>query len=129
MNFKYKISVASDKGTRETNEDFYGILENHKDILLVLCDGVGSEQDSDIAAKITVKTFLTRFKKRFPLFFCFSRFYNNCIKASLRKLRKLTNKNQGMGTTLCVVYIHKNIAQCANIGDSRIYYYSASQKQ
>jgi serine/threonine protein phosphatase PrpC len=64
MNLRYKTSVASEKGIREINEDFYLVIEHKKDTLIVLCDGVGSEEGSEIAALTTIKIFEKYFKRR-----------------------------------------------------------------
>jgi hypothetical protein len=62
-----KISVGqhSDKGRKETNQDFHGVLIPSepllglKGIAIVLADGISSSSVSRIAAESAVKGFLT----------------------------------------------------------------------
>ena len=62
-----KISVGqySDKGRKETNQDFHGVLIPNepllglKGIAIVLADGISSSNVSRIAAESAVKGFLT----------------------------------------------------------------------
>ena len=62
-----KISVGqySDKGRKETNQDFHGVLIPNepllslKGIAIVLADGISSSNVSHIAAESAVKGFLT----------------------------------------------------------------------
>ena len=67
MSRELKISVGqhSDKGRKETNQDFHGVLVPEepllglKGIAIVLADGISSSSVSRIAAESAVKGFLT----------------------------------------------------------------------
>src|SRR6266849_39515 len=62
-----KISVGqySDKGRKETNQDFHGVLIpsepllSLKGIAIVLADGISSSNVSQVASESAVKSFLT----------------------------------------------------------------------
>src|SRR6266852_9117284 len=67
MSRELKISVGqySDKGRKETNQDFHGVLIpsepllSLKGIAIVLADGISSSNVSRIASESAVKGFLT----------------------------------------------------------------------
>jgi serine/threonine protein phosphatase PrpC len=64
INFKYNISSATNKGIRPINEDacFVGFNKAGQ-CLAIICDGIGSQDDSQIASLITVETFTQSFNK------------------------------------------------------------------
>jgi serine/threonine protein phosphatase PrpC len=61
---KFNISTSTNKGTRPINEDanFVGINKSGQ-YLAIVCDGIGSQDDSQIASLITVETFSKSFSK------------------------------------------------------------------
>src|ERR1700739_2353424 len=67
MSRQLRISIGqySDKGRKDTNQDFHGVLTpdepllDIKGIAIVLADGISSSQVSRIASESTVKGFLT----------------------------------------------------------------------
>ncbi|GMO15950.1 MAG: protein phosphatase 2C domain-containing protein [Mycoplasmoidaceae bacterium] len=122
MKNKILVSSHTETGRRDRNEDcnFYA-FNNSNQMLAIVCDGVGGEEDSHIASKALCDTFEQQFSKhkkikRFPSF------YNKCLKKAT-KIINLKSKGRTMGTTVCAVLITDNIAETANMGDSRIYYH------
>ena len=85
-----KISVGqySDKGRKETNQDFHGVLIPRepllglKGIAVVLADGISSSSVSRIAAESTVKGFLTDY-------YCTSEAWS--VKTSAQRVIAATN--------------------------------------
>jgi len=67
MSNELKISVGqhSDKGRKETNQDFHGVLIpkepllTTKGIAIALADGISSSNVSQVASESAVKSFLT----------------------------------------------------------------------
>jgi serine/threonine protein phosphatase PrpC len=64
-NIFVNYSLATNRGVRPINEDASWVGFNRADqIFAIVCDGIGSEDDSQIASLITVDVFSTSFNKR-----------------------------------------------------------------
>ncbi len=130
-----KISVGqySDKGRKETNQDFHGVLIPRepllslKGIAIVLADGISSSSVGRIAAESTVKGFLTDY-------YCTSEAWS--VKTSAQRVIAATNswlhsqtrrsqysydKDKGYVCTLSALVIKTATAHIFHVGDSRIY--------
>jgi serine/threonine protein phosphatase PrpC len=130
-----KISVGqhSDKGRKETNQDFHGVLIPHepllglKGIAVVLADGISSSSVSRIAAESTVKGFLTDY-------YCTSESWS--VKTSAQRVIAATNswlhsqtrrsqysydKDKGYVCTMSAMVLKSATAHIFHVGDSRIY--------
>ena len=130
-----KISVGqhSDKGRKETNQDFHGVLIpdepllSLKGIAVVLADGISSSSVSRIASESAVKGFLTDY-------YCTSESWS--VKTSAQRVLEATNswlhaqtrrsqysyeKDKGYVCTLSAMVIRSTSAHIFHIGDARIY--------
>jgi serine/threonine protein phosphatase PrpC len=130
-----KISVGqhSDKGRKETNQDFHGVLIpdepllSLKGIAIVLADGISSSNVSRIAAESAVKGFLTDY-------YCTSESWS--VRTSAQRVLEATNswlhsqtrrsqysydKDRGYVCTLSALVIKSTTAHIFHVGDSRIY--------
>lgn len=129
-----KISVGqfSDKGRKETNQDFHGVLIpdepllSLKGISVVLADGISTSKVSRVAAESAVKGFLTDY-------YCTSESWS--VRTSAQRVLEATNswlhsqtrsqyaydKDRGYVCTLSAVVIKSTTAHLFHIGDSRIY--------
>src|SRR5712664_1817335 len=130
-----KISVGqhSDKGRKETNQDFHGVLIPNepllslKGIAIVLADGISSSNASHIAAESTVKGFLTDY-------YCTSESWS--VRTSAQRVLEATNswlhsqtrrsqysydKDKGYVCTLSAMVVKSTTAHLFHVGDSRIY--------
>src|SRR5882762_1807068 len=130
-----QISVGqhSDKGRKETNQDFHGVLIpgepllSLKGIAVVLADGISSSNVSQIASESAVKGFLTDY-------YCTSESWS--VKTSAQRVIAATNswlhsqtlrsqhaydKDKGYVCTLSVMVVKSTTAHIFHIGDSRIY--------
>src|SRR5882762_5047952 len=130
-----KISVGqySDKGRKETNQDFHGVLIpaepllSLKGIAIVLADGISSSNVSQIAAESAVKGFLTDY-------YCTSESWS--VRTSAQRVLEATNswlysqtrrsqysydKDKGYVCTLSAMVIKSTTGHIFHVGDSRIY--------
>ena len=130
-----KISVGqySDKGRKETNQDFHGVLIpvepllSLKGIAIVLADGISSSNVSRVAAESAVKGFLTDY-------YCTSESWS--VRTSAQRVLEATNswlhsqtkrsqysydKDRGYVCTLSAIVLKSTTAHLFHIGDSRIY--------
>src|SRR6476469_650039 len=130
---KISIGQYSDKGRKETNQDFHGVLIpgepllSLKGIAVVLADGISSSSVSRVAAESAVKGFLTDY-------YCTSESWS--VKTSAQRVLEATNswlhaqtrrsqdpyeKDEGYVCTLSAMVIKSTPAHIFHIGDSRIY--------
>ncbi len=129
-----KISAGqfSDRGRKETNQDFHGILIpdepllSLKGISIVLADGISTSKVSRVAAESAVKGFLTDY-------YCTSESWS--VRTSAQRVLEATNswlhsqtrsqyaydKDRGYVCTLSAMVIKSTTAHLFHIGDSRIY--------
>src|SRR5205814_1400428 len=127
------IGQHSDKGRKQTNQDFHGALTpgepllSLKGIAIVLADGISSSNVSHIASESAVKSFLTDY-------YCTSESWS--VKTSAQRVLAATNswlysqtrrsqysydKDRGYVCTLSAMVIKSTTAHLFHVGDSRIY--------
>jgi serine/threonine protein phosphatase PrpC len=130
-----KISVGqhSDKGRKEINQDFHGVLIpkepllSLKGIAIVLADGISSSQVSQVASESAVKGFLTDY-------YCTSEAWsvktsaqrviaatNSWLHAQTRRSRYAYDQDRGYVCTLSAMVVKAKAAHIFHVGDSRIY--------
>jgi len=129
---KISIGQFSDKGAKETNQDFHGVLIpdepllSLKGIAVVLADGISTSKVSRVAAESAVKGFLTDY-------YCTSESWS--VRTSAQRVLEATNswlhsqtrsqyaydKDRGYVCTLSALVIKSTTAHLFHIGDSRIY--------
>ncbi|MBI2725286.1 MAG: bifunctional protein-serine/threonine kinase/phosphatase [Polaromonas sp.] len=130
-----KISAGqySDKGRKETNQDFHGICVPQgaqlaaKGIAIALADGISSSAVSDVASQYAVTGFLEDY-------YCTSDAWT--VKTSAQRILSATNswlyaqtqksqyrydKDKGYVCTLSAMVIKSTTAHIFHVGDSRIY--------
>ncbi|MPZ36452.1 MAG: protein kinase [Rhizobiales bacterium] len=130
---KLTIGQHSDKGRKETNQDFHGALIpkepllSLKGIAIVLADGISSSKVSRVASESAVKSFLTDY-------YCTSEAWsvrtsaqrvitaiNAWLHAQTRRSQYLYDKDKGYVCTLSAMVIKSTAVHIFHVGDSRIY--------
>jgi serine/threonine protein phosphatase PrpC len=135
MGSQLAISIGqySDKGRKDTNQDFHGALIpdepllSLKGIAIVLADGISTSEVSAIAAESAVKSFLADY-------YCTSDSWsvktsaqrviaatNSWLHAQTRQSQNLYDKDRGYVCTLSAIVVKSATAHIFHIGDSRIY--------
>lgn len=130
-----KISVGqhSDKGRKEVNQDFYGVvapkapLLGTKGVAIALADGIGSSDVSQTASEFAVRGILEDY-------YCTSDAWS--VKKSVERVLAATNswlhsrtqksqyrydKDRGYVCTLSALVLKGRTAHLFHVGDSRIY--------
>jgi serine/threonine protein kinase/serine/threonine protein phosphatase PrpC len=123
----------SDKGRKETNQDFHGVyipqepLLTSKGIAAVLADGISSSEVSHIASETAVKSFLEDY-------YCTSEAWT--VRKSAEQVLNATNSwlhakswqsqhrydiDKGYVCTLSAVVLKSTTAHILHVGDSRVY--------
>jgi serine/threonine protein phosphatase PrpC/ribosomal protein L39E len=130
---KISIGQHSDKGRKEINQDFHGVLIpkepllSLKGVAIVLADGISSSQVSQVASESAVKGFLTDY-------YCTSEAWslktsaqrviaatNSWLHAQTRRSRYAYDKDRGYVCTLSALVVKAKAAHIFHVGDSRIY--------
>ncbi len=135
MSRELKLSIGqhSDKGRKQTNQDFYGALIPEEPILglkgiaIVLADGISSSSVARVASESAVKGFLTDY-------YCTSESWsvktsaqrviaatNSWLHAQTRRSQNPYDKDKGYVCTLSVMIVRSTTAHIFHIGDSRVY--------
>lgn len=135
MSGELRISVGqhSDKGRKETNQDFHGVLIPQepqlslKGIAVALADGISSSNVSQIASESSVKSFLTDY-------YCTSESWS--VKTSAHRVLAATNswlnsqtrgsqyrydKDRGYVCTFSAIVFKSTTVHVFSIGDTRVY--------
>ena len=114
------FTAYTNQGSREYNEDNYGIAEHGDSMCFVLADGLGGHGGGDIASKTAVSVVCEIFENK-----GFSNtFFDDAFKAAQRAIFDEQDKAHSpskMKTTLCILVIADGTAHYAHVGDSRIY--------
>ena len=127
------IGQHSEKGRKETNQDFHGALIPKppalalKGIAIALADGISSSSVSQVAAETAIKTFLTDY-------YCTSDSWtvktaaerviaatNSWLYAETRRSQYAYDRDKGYVCTFSVLILKSTAAHIFHIGDSRIY--------
>ncbi|MBN8981146.1 MAG: bifunctional protein-serine/threonine kinase/phosphatase [Rhizobiales bacterium] len=137
-NLRISIGQHSDKGLKQTNQDFYGALIptepqlSMKGISICLADGISSSNVSQVASESAVKSFLTDY-------YCTSESWS--VKTSAYRVMAATNSwlhaetrhsqfrydiDKGYVCTLSAMVIKATTAHVFHVGDARIYRLSGS---
>lgn len=130
-----KISVGqhTDKGRKETNQDFHGVLFPNEPLLglkgvaIVLADGISSSNHSRVASESTVKGFLTDYYCTPESWSVKTSAYrviaatNSWLHSQTRRSQNPYDKDKGYVCTLSAMVIKSSAAHIFHVGDSRIY--------
>ncbi|HEY8337535.1 MAG TPA: bifunctional protein-serine/threonine kinase/phosphatase [Tardiphaga sp.] len=135
MSSPLQISIGqySDRGRKETNQDFHGVLVPEepllgmKGIAVVLADGISSSSVSQVASESAVKSFLTDY-------YCTSEAWsvktsaqrviaatNSWLHAQTRRSHYRYDPDKGYVCTFSAIVFKAATAHLFHIGDCRIY--------
>ena len=122
----------SDKGVvRGNNEDsFFADRIGEEEYLFAVADGMGGHLAGEIASKKAIEMLVKEFKRKTdePLPSKIRRVFDKINREIITEGNE-NIEQKGMGTTLSVLYIKKDRAFVAHVGDSRIYHYSGNLVQ
>ena len=131
-NYDGTFAFKTDRGRiRVANEDQSRVVVNaDRDVLLVICDGMGGQNKGDYASQFACDAMAEAFldRRHSP------RFTKWWIARTIKKINKEiyseAEKNplyKDMGTTIVAIVIEGMQMTIANIGDSRAYMYSSGK--
>ncbi|MDR2823436.1 MAG: serine/threonine-protein phosphatase [Mycoplasmataceae bacterium] len=124
---KLNYSIHTNKGLRAINEDASWIGMNKSgQYLAIVCDGIGSQDDSQIASLVAVEVFAKSFEKKRRIRNC-DLWFKKTLRTAYNRITELSKKNlnsKKIGTTLLLSIIEEDKARTFNLGDTRLYWYS-----
>jgi serine/threonine protein phosphatase PrpC len=127
------IGQYSDKGRKETNQDFHGALIPNepllglKGIAIALADGISSSSVSQVASESAIKSFLTDYYCTSDSWSVKTSVYrvlaatNSWLHAQTRRSQYSYDKDKGYVCTLSALVIKSTVAHIFHVGDARIY--------
>lgn len=135
--YKYEIGLATDKGNkRAQNQDsliaIKGTMGKNDFVLLAVADGMGGLNKGEIASQTAILN-LKQWWDTELINIIINNDYINIIDSSLNiVLDNINNEilsikdteHKSSGTTLSLIFIHKNKYILKHIGDSRIYVFN-----
>jgi PPM family protein phosphatase len=123
MNFS--IHQASHIGNRKFNQDRVAYAYSNEALLLVLADGMGGHMHGELAASLTIETFVELFGRHaHPRLDDPERFISAAMSHAHERIMRLPhNRDMGgfPGTTCVAVLIQDNRMYWGHAGDSRLY--------
>ena len=123
--FAYRTDIGK---VRLSNEDQAIALTNASgNVLLVVCDGMGGQNKGDLASSLAVHTVITSFKSRkgFSNAYLAKLWVSKAIREANKSIYEQSQSNpnyRGMGTTITLLLIIKDMAILGHVGDSRCYF-------
>ena len=119
-------------GKRLNQEDsVYPIHPSNDDKIFMVCDGIGGHEHGEVASKVVCDSISSFFKTINKEDFSVQMFKRALAFAydELDKKDETSEKKGAMGTTLTFLYLAKNKAYVAHIGDSRVYHLRTAEGQ
>ena len=105
---------------KKKNEDRYGVSNFHDGALLIVADGVGGNIAGHHAAKKVVETLAIIDPEEIDPEACLKGLIEKTHEDLLDKVDRFP-KLEGMGATASAVFLKKDMAFWAHVGDSRLY--------
>jgi PPM family protein phosphatase len=130
---EWNVVGNTDVGKKRThNEDTFAIEPDLG--LLMVCDGMGGHAAGEIASQLavnTVKAHLAQYRSILDQFDgtddagnAVLRLIEEAVQEASRVVHALANSDRGkagMGTTLTMIVLQKNVAFMGHVGDTRLY--------
>ena len=123
--FSYRTDIGK---VRLTNEDQAIALTNASgNVLLIVCDGMGGQNKGDLASSLAIHTIVSSFKnkKGFNSAYFAKLWVSRAIREANRCIYEQSQSNdsyRGMGTTVTLLLLVKDVAVLGHVGDSRCYF-------
>ena len=115
---KIQLAYYSAQGRRAINEDSVSILEFGNSVIAIVADGLGGHGDGEEASRAAIAAVNSDLQNQ-PL--SEAALHQAIRHANDAVLALQQQKGSDMKTTIAVLWIGKQTAIAANVGDSRIY--------
>lgn len=122
---KFSIYQASHQGGRRYNQDRVAYAYTNQALILVLADGMGGHSHGELAAEITIKTFMQAFStEALPQVSDPEAFLSSAMHRAHDSIIQFAKDHDLLGspgTTCVAALIQNNRVWWAHAGDSRVY--------
>lgn len=111
------IAFYTAQGKRDNNEDAVAVMETGRSILAVVADGLGGHSDGEIASQQAVDTLrqlLIDYEPDEDILI-------DAIQEASKNIFSMHSSRGEMLTTVAALWIGRDFAVVANVGDTRIY--------
>ncbi len=118
---QFSVSIKSNIGGRQENQDCYAMKETAAGLLVVVCDGMGGMAGGRVAAEMACRMVTEKFA---TLDGNLPEGIASAIRTANHAIYTTGQSNHGlqnMGTTLAALLLEKKKASFFHAGDSRIY--------
>ena len=120
---KIQLAYYSAQGNRPVNEDSVSILEFGNSVIAIAADGLGGHGGGDAASRAAIAAVNSDLQNQ-PVS---EAALHEAIRHANNAVRALQKDGGEMKTTIAVLWIGKQCAVAANVGDSRIYQFRGSR--
>ena len=114
---KIQLAYYSAQGNRTVNEDSVSILEFGNSVIAIIADGLGGHGGGDAASRVAIAAVNSDLQNQ-PIS---EAALHQAIRHANDAVLALQKDGSEMKTTIAVLWIGKQTAVAANVGDSRIY--------
>lgn len=114
---KIQLAYYSAQGNRTINEDSVSILEFGNSVIAIVADGLGGHGGGDAASRAAIAAVNSDLQNQ-PIS---EAALHQAIRHANKAVLALQKDGSEMKTTIAVLWIGKQTAVAANVGDSRIY--------
>lgn len=121
MSLKFRTAQLSQKGGRDTNEDYCESLSYNDSYCWVVADGLGGHSSGEVASRTAVKSIIESFKNNQSLKAKTIKRYIEDASTTIAELVKNYPEKAGMMTTVVVMISDAKKAIWGHVGDSRLY--------
>ncbi|MDO4989857.1 MAG: serine/threonine-protein phosphatase [Eubacteriales bacterium] len=111
------LSYYSGLGKRKNNEDAVSVLESVNGVLAVVADGLGGQENGELASREAVKTLIDRLSGESIS----PRKLTDAILEANERICALHADHPGAQTTIAAVWLGDGFAEAIHVGDTRIY--------
>lgn len=115
-----QYTVFTNEGSREINEDRYGVALSGNSHCFVVADGLGGHGNGEVAAQVAVDAVCMTFVDEGFTDSFFDHAFSAAQEAILQRQEEMQAPSR-MKTTLVILVIHDGKAIWAHVGDTRLY--------
>lgn len=115
-----EYTAFTNQGSRENNEDFFGISFHGESCCFAVADGLGGHGGGEIASRVAVDTVCNLFSEKGYSSDFFTEAFDAAQKAIIHEQEKI-NRFSDIKTTLVLLVIHEGWSYWAHVGDTRLY--------
>ena len=120
---KIQLAYYSAQGNRAVNEDSVSILEFGNSVIAIAADGLGGHGGGDAASRAAIAAVNSDLQNQ-PVS---EAALHEAIRHANKAVLALQKDGSEMKTTIAVLWIGKQCAVAANVGDSRIYQFRSGK--